>query len=71
VYCFARELDGETLLVALNFTSGSVPLRAEEDFRQGDAEVILSTHPSRPLGQVDPRELVLEPDEGVILRYER
>jgi hypothetical protein len=29
----------------------------------------LSTDPGRYRGSVDPRELVLEPDEGVIIRF--
>jgi hypothetical protein len=65
VFCYERRLD-QRYLVALNFSSGSVPLGLREDV--GPAVVELSTDPGRDRGRVEPRALVLEPDEGVILR---
>jgi alpha-glucosidase len=72
VFCFEREL-GQRFLVALNFSSDTTPLGlpgdGEEDGGPGGAAVLeLSTDPGRPAGPIDPRALVLEPDEGVILR---
>ena len=67
IFCFERRLD-QRFLIALNFSSRAVPLglRAEA----GRAAVLeLSTDPGRVRGGVDPRELVLQPDEGVILRF--
>jgi len=67
VFCFERQHLGRRFLVALNFTSLSLPLGLREE-AGGPAEVILSTSPGRDLGAVQPRDLVLEPDEGLILR---
>jgi alpha-glucosidase len=74
VLCFEREL-GQRFLVALNFSSEAVPLGltgdgdgGEDGGPGGPAVLELSTDPGRPAGHVDPRALVLEPDEGVILR---
>jgi alpha-glucosidase len=69
VFCFERQLD-QRFLIALNFTSRSVPLGLRED--AGDAAILeLSTDPGRAHGHVDPRVLVLRPDEGVLLRLPR
>jgi alpha-glucosidase len=62
LFCFLREGE-QRLLVALNFTSREVRLAMD-----GQATVELSTHPERRLGSVDLRTLVLDPDEGLILR---
>jgi alpha-glucosidase len=70
-YCFTRETDDERVLVALNFTSGALPLGMEHELGEQPAKLELSTDPGRAGGQLDPRELVLEPDEGVILRLAR
>jgi alpha-glucosidase len=67
VFCFRRALDDQRLVVALNFTSRRLRLRAAEDLGER-ASVLLSTHETRPLDSVDPSALVLEPDEGLILR---
>jgi alpha-glucosidase len=76
VFCFEREL-GQRFLVALNFSAESTPLGltgdgdadGEEDGGPGGSAVVeLSTDPGRRAGHVDPRALVLEPDEGLILR---
>src|SRR5262249_31863061 len=66
VYCFARELD-ERFLIALNFSSRRVPVSLRE--RVGArATLEMSTYHTRRPGEVDPYTLVLEPDEGAILR---
>jgi hypothetical protein len=77
VYCFTRERDerderdgrGARLLVALNFTSEAAPLGLTEELCER-ATIELSTDPERRGAQLDPRELVLEPDEGLILTCE-
>jgi alpha-glucosidase len=66
IFCFERRLD-QRFLVALNFSSRCVPLGLAGE-AAGAAKVELSTHRDRDGSQVDLRELVLEPDEGVILR---
>ena len=66
VFCFEREL-GRRFLVALNFRSDRVPLSLG-DHARGPAFLELSTHPGREHGAVGLRDLVLEPDEGLILR---
>jgi hypothetical protein len=53
--------------VALNFSSRRVPLALADDVR-GPAVLELSTNPGREHGAVDLTDLVLEPDEGMILR---
>ena len=67
-FCFERLLDERRFLIALNFTSRSAPLGLRDD-QLGRAVLELSTDPGRYRGSVDPQELVLEPDEGVILRF--
>jgi alpha-glucosidase len=71
VYCFTRENDDERFVVALNFTSGALPLGMEHELGDQPAKLELSTDPGRAGDQLDARELVLEPDEGVILRLAR
>ena len=66
VFCFERQL-GKRFLVALNFTSRSIPLELEEDVGC-DAVLELSTDPERDRGVLDPHALILHPDEGLILR---
>jgi alpha-glucosidase len=66
VFCFEREL-GRRFLVALNFRSDRVPLALGEHER-GPAWLELSTYPGREHRVADLRDLVLEPDEGLILR---
>lgn len=53
--------------VTLNFGSHRVPLALGDD-APGPAFLELSTHSGREHGPVDLRDLVLEPDEGLILR---
>ena len=66
VFCYERELD-RRFLIALNFSSHRVPLALSDD-APGPAFLELSTHPGREHGAVDLQDLVLEPDEGLILR---
>ena len=66
VFCYERELD-RRFLIALNFSSDRVPLALGED-APGPAFLELSTHSGREHGPVDLQDLVLEPDEGLILR---
>ncbi|HEX6457292.1 MAG TPA: alpha-amylase family glycosyl hydrolase [Thermoleophilaceae bacterium] len=63
VFAYTRE----HFLVALNFTADSVALEPRVPLG-ARAQIELSTHPARELGEVDPSELVLGPDEGVIAR---
>ena len=66
LFCFERQLD-QRFLIALNFTSRSVPLSLSDD--PGRTAVMeLSTYPGRDQCRIDPRGLALAPDEGVILR---
>jgi alpha-glucosidase len=66
VFCYLRERAGEQFLIALNFTSGRVRLAPGEPLSVGTLE--LSTYHTRAPGRIDPQALILEPDEGVILR---
>ena len=63
VYAYAREAEGEQLLVAINF-SGSEQRVA---LGGGPADVVLSTDHTRA-GTVDGAGVALAPDEGVVLR---
>ena len=69
VFCFERRGD-QRFLVALNFSSGPVPLGLGDEAAvpAAGALVELSTDPGRGLGRADPRDLMLGPDEGIILR---
>ncbi len=67
LYAFVREAPGERLLVALNF--GGEPVRWALDPGLGDSSRLeLSTDPARRPGPLRPAELVVGPDEGVILQ---
>jgi alpha-glucosidase len=67
VFCFERQLD-QRFLVALNFTADKVPLGLRDGVG-GPAVLELSTDPGRGCGPLDLRNLVLQPDEGLILRF--
>jgi alpha-glucosidase len=69
VFCYERELD-RRFLIALNFSSHRVPLALGGD-APSSAFLELSTHPGREHGAVDVQDLVLEPDEGLILRVSK
>ena len=64
VFAFERELFGARMLVALNFSSR----RTRAKLPAGRGELLLSTHSERALEGVDTGKLVLEPDEGVLVR---
>lgn len=65
LFAYLRELD-ERLLAVVNFTAEHVPLGSE---LAGPATVELSTDPAREQGgAVRLERLVLEPDEGLLLR---
>ena len=63
VYLYAREADGERLVVAINFTEQDRAV----DLGTGRAEVLLSTDPER--GGAGGTSLRLGPNEGLILRH--
>jgi alpha-glucosidase len=69
VFCFERRGD-QRFLVALNFSSrpAALGLGDEADVTAAIAVVELSTDPGRGRGRTDPSDLILGPDEGVILR---
>jgi alpha-glucosidase len=70
VFCFVRELERERFAVVLNFSSHRTPAGIDEDLG-ARALIELSTHPGRTAAEeIDFRELVLEPDEGLIVRLE-
>ena len=64
VFAYVRELGDERVVVALNFKSR----RVKAALPSGLANVLISTRPGRELGELDAGSLVLEPDEGVVLR---
>jgi alpha-glucosidase len=67
LYAFLREAPEERLLVALNF--GGEPVRWTTPPELGeDATVELSTDPDRQPGPKRLSELVIGPDEGLVLR---
>ena len=66
VFAFLRIADGETLLVALNFSSDMRGVVSR--FLPGRGRLELSTDPTRPLDAIDLRPLTLAPNEGVIVR---
>jgi hypothetical protein len=61
LYCFMREGE-ERHLVALNFTSQRTPIGLH-----GEATIELSTDAARPLEAIELGELVLGPDEGLVM----
>jgi alpha-glucosidase len=63
VFAFAREAQGERVLVALNFTSAAHAV----SHGTGPARVLLSTRHARDGDQVDLARVELSPDEGVVL----
>jgi len=64
--CYLREAE-ERFLIALNFSSRRVRVALRDEL-SADATVALSTLADRELTHVDLRGLVLEPDEGLVVR---
>ena len=63
VFAFAREVDGERVLVALNFTKSPQLV----SFGAGDAQIALSTDHERDAEPVALARIELRPDEGIVL----
>ena len=63
VFAYAREADGERLLVALNFTKSSQLV----SLGTGEAQVALSTDHQRDKEPVALERLELRPDEGIVV----
>jgi len=63
VFAFAREADGERVLVALNFTRDARTV----SLGSGDAKVTLSTDHRRDGDAVDLGRTELRPDEGIVV----
>ncbi len=67
LYAYLREAPEERLLVALNFGSEPVPWTTPDDLGD-DATVELSTDPDRHSGPIRLPDLVIGPNEGLVLR---
>ncbi len=67
LYAYLREAPEERLLVALNFGSEPVPWTTPDDLGD-DATVELSTDPDRHPGPIRLPDLVIGPNEGLVLR---
>ncbi len=65
ILAWERKLDGETLRVALNMGPEEQPL--DTSIVAAGSEILLSTRPDRAPGPLD-GELVLAPNEGVVVR---
>jgi alpha-glucosidase len=63
VWAYAREADGERVLVALNFTKS----RLVDSLGAGGAKVALSTDHARDGESVDLARVELRPDEGIVV----
>jgi alpha-glucosidase len=63
VFAYVRERNGTRRLIALNFSSDTRTVSLAVD---GRGQVVVSTH-MHGLRQVDPRDLTLRPDEGVVI----
>jgi alpha-glucosidase len=63
VFAFAREVDGERVLVALNFTKSTQLV----SLGTGDAQVALSTDHERDAEPLALARIELRPDEGIVL----
>ena len=68
LYAFLREAPEERLLVALNFGDEPVKWPAESSGVAATAQLELSTDPGHQPGPVGLSELVIGPDQGMILR---
>jgi hypothetical protein len=63
VFAFAREADGERVLVALNFTTSPQLV----SLGSGDAKVALSTDHKRDAEPLALERVELRPDEGIVV----
>jgi hypothetical protein len=63
VFAYAREAEGERVLVALNFTKAAQLVT----LGNGDANVALSTDHVRDAEPIALARVELRPDEGVVL----
>jgi len=63
VFAYAREADGERMLVALNFTKSPRVV----SLGSGDGKVALSTDHARDAAPVTLARVELRPDEGIIV----
>lgn len=66
VFAYLRQLEGERVLVALNFWGKARRLEGRGLPPRGD--LLISTNPGRGTGEVGMRGLALGPDEGVVVR---
>ncbi|XP_028660334.1 4F2 cell-surface antigen heavy chain-like [Erpetoichthys calabaricus] len=70
VYAYLREWDqSERFLTVLNFGDTQTPVSLKHEKLPAGAEVVLSTHPQRQKEHVDLTKLMLEPSEGLLLRF--
>ncbi len=63
VFAYMRQLDGQKLLVACNFSQEAVPFALPEDIEMQDATVLISNYDDASCGG----ELTLRPYEAVVL----
>jgi hypothetical protein len=63
VFAFAREADGERVLVALNFTKSTQLV----SLGTGDAQVAFSTDHERDTEPLALARIELRPDEGILV----
>jgi alpha-glucosidase len=67
VYAFRRTAADRTLLVAINFADTPRAAKIQTEHLGPNATVVMSTRTRPPGTTLDPRELVLEPDEALVL----
>ena len=67
VYAFRRPVGDRTLLVAINFADTPRAAKIQAERLDPNATVVVSTGARPPGTTIDPSELVLEPDEGLVL----
>ncbi|KAG2469434.1 4F2 protein, partial [Polypterus senegalus] len=70
VYAYLREWDqSERFLTVLNFGNTQTSVSLKHEKLPAGAEVALSTHPERQKEHVDLTKVMLEPNEGLLLRF--
>lgn len=70
VYAYRRTCGNSTIMVLLNFADARRPVAVARDRTAADARLTLSTHRRELSTVVDPHELVLAPNEAVIVELE-